>query len=59
MPDKETVKKKLLEMLEECNVILSRYKDLRTYGMAKDETFEATWNTRKQTTAEILELLSK
>lgn len=59
MPDKETVKKKILEMLEECNVILGRYKDLRAQGMSKDDTFEAIWNTRKQTAAEILDLISK
>lgn len=59
MPDKETVKKKLLEMLEECNVLLGRYKDLRANGLSKDDIFEATWNTRKQTIAEILDLVSK
>lgn len=59
MPDKETVKKKLLEMAEECNVILSRYKDLRANGLSKDDIFEAAWNTRKQTIAEILDLVSK
>ena len=59
MPDKETVKKRLYEMLEECNELLSKYKDLRAKGMSKDEAFEATWNTRKQTIAEILDLVSK
>lgn len=46
-------------MLDECNELLSRYKDLRAKGMSKDEAFEATWNTRKQTIAEILDLVSK
>lgn len=59
MLDKETVKKKLYDMLEECSDILSRYKDLRSKGMSKDEVFEATWNTRKQTIAEILDSISK
>lgn len=59
MLDKETVKKKLYDMLEECSDILSRYKDLRGKGMSKDEVFEATWNTRKQTIAEILDSISK
>lgn len=59
MSDKETVKKRLYEMLEECNEFLSKYKDLRAKGMSRDETFEATWNTRKQTIAEILDLMSK
>jgi len=57
--DKETVKKKLYEMLENCNELLSKYKDLRSKGMSKDETFEAIWNTRKQTISEILDLVSK
>lgn len=59
MPDKETVKKRLFEMLDECNDLLSRYKDLRSKGLFKDEVFEATWNTRKQTISEILDLVSK
>lgn len=59
MQDKETVKKKLYDMLEECNELLSKYKDLRAKGMSKDETFEAIWNTRKQTASEILDLISK
>lgn len=59
MPDKETVKKKLYDMLEECNELLSKYKDLRSRGMSKDEAFEAIWNTRKQTISEILDLVSK
>lgn len=59
MPDKETVKKRLLEMIEECNVILSRYKDLRANGLSKDEAFETSWNIRKKTIVEILDLISK
>lgn len=59
MPDREAVKKRLYDILEECHEILCKYKDLRANGMSKDEVFEATWNTRKQTTTEILELLSK
>ena len=59
MPDKETVKSRLYEMLQECNEFLSKYKDLRAKNMAQDEVFEATWNTRKQTISEILDLLSK
>ena len=57
MLDKETAKKSLYEMLETCNELLSKYKDLRAKGMGKDETFEAIWNTRKQTITEILDLL--
>lgn len=59
MLDRETVKKKLYEMLEECNEHLSKYKNLRSAGMSQDETFEAKWNTRKQTISEILDLVSK
>lgn len=58
MPDKETVKKKLFEMLDNCNEILSNYKDLRSKGMSNDEVFEAIWNTRKQVVAEILEIIA-
>lgn len=57
MLDKETVKKKIFILLEDCNEQLGKYKDLRSRGMAQDETFEATLNTRKQTLAEILEMI--
>jgi hypothetical protein len=55
--DKETAKKHLYEMLDTCNELLSKYKELRAKGMSKDDIFEAIWNTRKQTITEILELL--
>lgn len=58
MSDKETLKKKLFEMLDECNEHLSKYKDLRAKGMSKDDVFEAIYNTRKQTLAEILEIVA-
>lgn len=59
MLDKETVKKKLLDMLNDCNEQLGKYKELRAKGLAKDNTFEAVLDTRKHIIAEVLELISK
>ncbi len=57
MLDKEALKKKLFVMLDECNEHLGKYKDLLAKGMSKDEVFEAIYNTRKQTIAELLEII--
>lgn len=57
MLDKETLKKKLFEMLDECNTYLIKYKELRSKGLASDQIFEATYNTRKQTISELIELI--
>lgn len=59
MQDKETVKKKIFEQLDECNELLSKYKELRSKGMSKDDVFEAIINTRKQTLSDILDLITK
>jgi hypothetical protein len=53
----ETLKKKLFELLDECNEHLSKYKELRSNGLSKDEVFEAIHNTRKQVLSEILDLI--
>ena len=58
MLDQEILKKKLFEILDECNEYLGKYKDLRAKGLSKDDVFEAIYNTRKQITAEILEFIS-
>ena len=57
MSDKETLKKKLFELLDECNDQLSKYKELRAKGLSKDDTFEAIVNTRHKTLSEILEII--
>lgn len=59
MLDKETLKKKLFDMLNECNDQLSKYKELRAKGLSKDDTYEAILSTRQRTLSEILELISK
>jgi hypothetical protein len=56
--DKDLLKKKLFDMLDDCNDQLSKYKELRARGMSKDDVFEAIFNTRKQTISEILDLIS-
>lgn len=58
MLDKETVKKKLFEQLDECNDLLGKYKELRSKGMSKDDVFEAIINTRRQTLSDILDLIT-
>lgn len=57
MSDQEIIKSKLFKMLDEYNDILSKYKELRAKGMAQDEIFETLWNTRKQVTSEILDII--
>ncbi len=58
MLDNENLKKKLLDMLNECSASLAKYKELRNNGLSKDDIFEAIYNTRKQTINELLELIA-
>jgi hypothetical protein len=55
----EILKQKLFNMLDECNAQLSKYKELRSNGLSKDEVFEAMYSAKKKVILEIIELLSK
>lgn len=59
MFEKQTIKKRLFELLEECNDQLGKYKELRDKGLAKDEVFERIVSARKQIVSDILDLVSK
>lgn len=55
----EQIKKKLFDMLNDCNEQLIKYKELIGKGMSNDKIFEAIYSSRKQVILDILELINK
>lgn len=55
----ETLKQTLFKMLDECSVLLSKYKELRSNGLSKDEIFESVYSAKKKVILQIIELIDK
>lgn len=45
-------------MLNTCDVILAKYKELRAQGLSKDDSFEMMLDSRKKTILEIIEIIN-
>lgn len=58
MLDKDLLKNKLFDMLDRYNGQLSKYKELREGGLAKDDTFELIIAARKEVVSAILDIVN-